>query len=121
MQDGYYEEYIAGDEAVPVEKWGVDHWSTLMYIEAMCVDNGGIIKNEKMRCNARLHRHFAHDHDGSKYPTRLAEDEKLENHDDWSCLEDFVALGLCRAYLKRVFDDPFGNMRARVELTDRGF
>lgn len=121
------EEYTAeGDDSVPMERWGKDHWSTFAYLETRVVDGKGKIDNARMRCNARLHRHFAVVspfgalQDGSKYPTR-AKDGDIENHDDWSCLEDMVAAGLVRAFFQRTkYGEVFGDCRARVELTELG-
>ena len=54
---------------------------------------------ERMRCNVSLHPAHAnranHLPGATKnYPTRLADGEKLEHHDDWSCLEDAEEAGL---------------------------
>lgn len=110
---------------IPVEKWGKDHWSTLAYLETVVVDHNGNINNQKMRCNPRLHRHFADtyhlERDPDKYPTRLRGGELQHNHDDWSCLEDMVAAGLIESEFLRVHDDlTFGTSKARVKLTDLG-
>lgn len=116
-------EYLPdGNDYVPIEKWGKDHWSTLAYLECRTVDQHGIVNNKNMRCNPRIHREFmnsARQHSGKKYPTILKSGEKLEQHDDWSCVEDMVAAGLIRAY----FDTDhctFGGGKAKVELTADG-
>jgi hypothetical protein len=81
---------------VPIEHFGRDHDSTLLYIEARNVDNCCTIKIENMRCGRKLHPQFAHM--GSKLgnlsPTRLADGSELENHDDWSCVDDMESAGL---------------------------
>lgn len=82
---------------VPIAKWGKDHWSTLAYIETRIVDHKGRLNVEHMRCNPRVHRAFsnrANIESGGSYPTVLADGTTLERHDDWSCAEDAVALGL---------------------------
>lgn len=114
-------EYEAGDpeQYVSVDQFGKDHWSTLAYLETCCCDNDGLIKNQHMRCNNRLHRGFSHTVD-SDHPTRLKEEE-LQNHDDWSCVEDFVAAGYVRLEFRQVNDKTFGNLEAKVQLTDDGF
>lgn len=79
---------------IPMEKWGRDHWSTLAYLETRCVDYDGKVKNENLRCDSDLHPNFAHSlsmgFGDRKYPTRLVDGTKVENHDDWSCIEDFI-------------------------------
>jgi hypothetical protein len=84
--------------SVPIEQWGRDHKSMLLYIEHCCVDCGGNPALERMRCDPDLHPGLAHRASrasrGVKYPTRLAGGAKLENHDDWSCIEDMEELGL---------------------------
>ena len=124
-----WEKYTVDNPAdyVPVGKWGKDHWTTLAYLETRSVDHQGVLSNKQMRCNPRLHREFAHSSllgsviDGSKYPTRLRNDETLDGHDDWSCLEDMVAAGLVRAYYRVARPTlAFGTCDAKIELTGLG-
>lgn len=115
---------VDSSDCIPIERWGKDHWATLAYLECRVVDNRGIVKNEHMRCEPRLHREFAHSPmlmavSDKKYPTIL-NDGEINNHDDWSCLEDMVAAGLLRAWWKQIRRQPFGNSKAKVELTERG-
>ena len=117
-----------GGDYIPVERWGRDHWSTFAYLETRVVDGNGLIDNRKMRCAARLHREFAHVdpvlgrlQDGGKHPTRL-KDGEIENHDDWSCLEDMVEAGLIEAWwTPNPLNRPFGGAKAKIELTEMGF
>lgn len=85
-----------GDPIVPLAEWGKDHWSTLAYIETRAVDFKGIPNNQHMRCDADLHPQFAHARraglSNTKYPTRTKSGE-VEDHDDWSCLDDAEAVG----------------------------
>lgn len=113
-----------GNDYIPVERWGKDHWSTFAYLETRAVDQKGVIDNRRMRCNLRLHREFAFNVgfgaiDGSAYPTRLR-DGQAEPHDDWSCLEDMVAAGLVHAEFHRSASKAFGGGEARVTLTPEG-
>lgn len=121
MDDYWYPLEISdSNDYVDPASWGKDHWSTLAYLETVCVDQRGQIQNPQMRCNPRLHRTFAHSADGSQYPTRL-KDGELPNHDDWSCLEDAVAFGLLKAEWQTYPESPiFGGSKARVELTPLG-
>ena len=121
------QEYLAeGDDYIPIERWGRDHWNTLAYLETRAVDHGGKIRNANMRTNARLHRHFVGTEfgnvvqDGSAYPTRIKEGV-IQKHDDWSCLEDMIAAGLVRSWFWVArHGKMFGDCDARVEFTERG-
>lgn len=114
-----------GDQYIPPEQWGRDHFQTLLYLETRAVDHKGIINNQNMRCNPRLHREFANIGfsgiiDGSKYPTRL-KDEEIYNHDDWSCLEDMVKAGCLEAYYwNHNPEEMIGNYKALVMFTPAG-
>lgn len=92
-------------DPVPMDLWGKDHWSTLAYIECRAVDQKGKLDINQMRCNEQRHPQFAHTMarsmgDGSEYATRLrpikgiSVDVELDDHDDWDCVDDFVAEGL---------------------------
>jgi hypothetical protein len=115
--------YVPGG-GIPIEQFGKDHWSTFAYLETCAADHGGVVSNARMRCHPRLHREFAYDrgfgiNDGSAYPTRL-KDGALENHDDWSCLEDMAAAGLLTAEFRVVRSSAVGNSEARIRLTEKG-
>ncbi len=121
---------------IQVERFGEDHWSTLAYVETVCVDRGGIIQPEKMRCNARRHRTFAHSLcfvSTKEYPTRLRDGE-LPKHDDWDCLQDLAEAGFLVIAeddvvpSKRINVNPsfnyssaFPGLTCRVEMTSKGF
>jgi hypothetical protein len=90
-------------EPVPMELWGKDHLSTLLYIESRCVDGGGRPMLARMRhWPGRPLRGW----DGSgpegggmpcmptACPTRLKDGSDLSNHDDWDCVDDMEAEGL---------------------------
>jgi len=114
------------EDMAPIENWGSDHWSTFAYLETCAVDNKGVINNNRMRCNPRLHRGFAnimHGEivDGSEYPTRL-KDGVMKKHDDWSCIEDMVVAGLVTAFWRvKKHGEAFGCNEGRIELTPLGF
>lgn len=81
---------------VPVELWGKDHWSTLMYIETRCVDHDGCPNRDHMRCDTALHPGLGGQHrpsHGRVPPTRLNNGREVLDHDDWSCLEDAESAG----------------------------
>lgn len=98
-------------EPVPIERWGKDHWTTLLYVETRVVDHHGWVAGQHMRTNMARHPRFdgwmredgrvvrptVHSPgDGSQYPTRLRDDEELTDHDDWDCLHDMREAGLLR-------------------------
>lgn len=80
------------DGPVPVELWGKDHWSTLMYIETRCVDHDGVPHRDHMRCNATIHPGLGGRGEGTS-PTRLNNGTEIAEHDDWSCVEDAEVAG----------------------------
>jgi hypothetical protein len=91
-----------GDDRVPMERWGKDHWSTFAYLEVRIVDHKGRIAHDHMRCHMRRHpaMHAAKRRaiafgpaDGSQYPTKLRDGE-LPDHDDYDCVDDMIAAGL---------------------------
>lgn len=77
-------------EHIEMTRWGTDHWSTLLYLESVVVDNEGKVNNNKMRCHPRLHRKFAHHLSGEDFPGTRVQGGVIEQHDDWSCVEDMV-------------------------------
>jgi hypothetical protein len=94
-----------GDDRVPMERWGKDHWSTLAYLETRIVDYRGKIAHDHMRCHAGRHPAMLHAKrrgllfgtgDGSQYPTKLRDGE-LADHDDYDCIDDMIAAGLVTA------------------------
>lgn len=79
---------------VPIGEFGKDHWSTFGYLESRCVDCGGVVAIEKMRCDADRHPGLAHMGCDKKYPTILRGGRELSDHDDWDCVDDLEAAGL---------------------------
>lgn len=84
---------------IPMAEWGKDHWSTFAYIETRIVDYKGEANREHMRCDPRLHpaqANSANRLSDARHPTRLKGAAVVEDHDDWSCLEDAEREGLLR-------------------------
>ena len=77
---------------VTPDLFGRDHHSTLLYIESCCVDQGGRVNREHMRCDRERHPLRAH-LEGKCSSTRLADGKLLAQHDDWDCVEDMIACG----------------------------
>lgn len=79
---------------VPVENFGKDHWSTLLYVESRCVDYEGRPDRAHMRTDVDRHPHLRGQRNShkTKYPTQIR-DGVLPDHDDWDCVEDLIAAG----------------------------
>ena len=97
---------IKEQEHIPIEQFGKDHWSTFIYVETRAVDHKGKLDNNHMRTDVDRHpmllgesqKRFGVGGD-KKYTTRLKnyfEDKTdcLEDHDDWDCIADLIAVGL---------------------------
>lgn len=119
-------------EYVPVEKFGKDHYSTLAYLETVAVDANGKIHTARMRCNPRVHRLYAYDTGlgiqrwDPKYGTVLKDKTILEDHDDWSCLEDMANAGwlIIVSEGERKPGEPFTLSKKnppQISLTPKGF
>jgi hypothetical protein len=67
---------------IPVEAWGKDHNSTLLYAEVRAVDHGG-----------RLSESDPHMRMSREYPTRLHNGVEVHGHTDYDCLADAQAAG----------------------------
>jgi hypothetical protein len=76
---------------LPIDKFGIDHWSTFAYIETCCVDYQGKVDPRRMRS------------EGGKYPSRLKSGETLAGHSDWDCALDLEAAGLLKRIETQVF------------------
>lgn len=84
---------------IPMRLWGKDHWSTLAYIETICVDYKGTIDFRRMRIHEDRHPEYAVNYNrfrisGKSYPTRLKNGALRKSHDDWDCVEDMAREGL---------------------------
>lgn len=86
---------------VPMEHWGKDHWSTLAFAECRAVDYDGKLDEVRMRTDPAVHPVIAEaraakygDFINRAHPTVLKGGERLDGHDDWSCVEDMEAAGL---------------------------
>lgn len=99
--------------AVPMFRWGKDHWSTLCYLETIAVDNKGLVKIPEMRTNVAVHPEYVHHITDKEYPTRLRDGFELPNHDDWSCMEDMICVGLMIAEMEA--------RKVRITLTEFGW
>ena len=77
--DKHWLEYPDG---IPVESWGRDHNSTLLYAECRAVDFSG-----------RLPEDDPHMRVSRLYPTRLGNGAEVSGHTDYDCLTDAQAAG----------------------------
>ena len=100
-------------EAIPPTDWGRDHWSTLVFLEMMTVDNMGLVQVPHMRTDPDVHPKYVYHTTKKRYPTRLQGGKKLSGHDDWSCMEDMIDAGMMVALMRGrsvwVFFTPFGS------------
>jgi hypothetical protein len=109
----------ARPQIVTPEMFGRDHETTLLYIETRCVDYGGIVMREHMRCDVERHPLLAHSTTRHVHPpeacpsTRLADGSLLSQHDDWDCVDDMIACGW--------IVEAGGVTEPRFMLTDAGF
>jgi len=124
-------------QPVPQERWGKDHWTTLLYLETCTVDRRGRVEHAKMRTSRRNWRLAGRVHGESnimppdKYPTRLlpTQGERATfdsvllagGHDDWECMQDMADAGL----LTFEVEDERGShvsypLAVTVTLTDAG-
>lgn len=92
-------------EHVPMSKWGKDHWSVIAYIETRIVDYKGVPDADHMRTDHDIHpQHVGNRKSLSpisltkKYPTRLSDGSTVDDHDDWTCLEDAEREGLLESH-----------------------
>ena len=74
----------AGANTVPIEQFGPDHWSLLLYLEKTVVGETGVPYQRRMRS------------DGDKYPTKLASGLFQPGHNDWDCLNDLETAAIVR-------------------------
>ena len=111
LQERLYANRMGPDDIIPLcqppippQRWGQDHWSTLLYVETRWVDHGGSLELDHMRTNS--HHPVLQDVQerlrpfrllpAKDYPTRLTLGEELLPHDDWDCLADLAREGLVR-------------------------
>lgn len=70
--------------AIPMEEWGRDHKSTILYAESRVVDHKGKLDSGDPRMRV----------DGMRYPTRLKDGKTVYGHTDYDCLFDAEKAGL---------------------------
>ena len=85
---------------VPMRFWGKDHWSTLLYIESICVDNQGKPDHRRLQSNMNRHPQFCKEvagytADGSGYEIRLAKGLTIpgDEYDEYDCIDDIERAG----------------------------
>lgn len=79
---------------LPLEQFGRDHWSTLLYLETVCVDADGRVDRRRMRCNINTHPAVAHQKEWNPaWGSRQKDGTVLPEHDDWDCAEDLERAG----------------------------
>lgn len=82
---------------IPRESWGKSHERVLLYIETICVDHAGRPDGRRLTRNPEWTPPRGNPCDwDDKYSTRLKDGTAVTGHDDWACVEDFIAAGLLR-------------------------
>ena len=105
-------------DAIPIIRWGRDHWSTFGHIVSRIAEHGGTPDRCHLRTDPALHPGVATGDPltdepiaGGRYATRLREGT-VADHDDWSCLDDAEAAGL--------LTNEGTGIHRRYQLTERG-
>lgn len=80
MTDNLTKHWLEYPNGIPVESWGKDHLSTLLYAETRAVDYKGILDDKHMRVSLQ-------------YPTHLNNGVEVHGHTDYDCLKDAQAVG----------------------------
>lgn len=76
------------------ERWGRDHWSTLLYVDTRIVDHHGLLHVSQRDSPAGPRGVDPHMRIGNEYPTRLLNPKSdLRGHTDYDCLADAIAAG----------------------------
>ena len=118
--------------AIPMNRFGKDHWSTFAYVETCCVDANvgehmGKLQHSRMRSNGNTHpllnanglawrpewgtRLFGYFEAKKKQEDVNALGLVLDTHDDWDCLDDLEVAGLV---------DVINLTQGVVKLTSKG-
>ena len=98
MKDKLAKHWLEYPNGIPVESWGRDHLSTLIYAETRAVDYQGVLDSKHLRMSRN-------------YPTRLHNAVEVHGHTDEDCLKDAQAAGFLT----------FDVNTMRVEFTDVGW
>lgn len=109
------EEKKEEQEIIPHNLFGVYHWMMLLRVEGWVVMNNGEIEAERMRTNFNRRPPAPKGKQWDKliHSTRTNKGTLIDDHDDWDCLNDLVALGLVNI-------DIWKNKKI-VSLTETGF
>lgn len=76
------------------ERWGRDHWSTLLYVDTRIVDHHGLLSSLRQDSHMGPKGRDPHMRTEHRYPTRLRNpDVELRGHTDYDCLADAIAVG----------------------------
>lgn len=76
------------------ERWGRDHWSTLLYVDTRIVDHHGLLHANPRDSPSGPRGSDPHMRISSEYPTRLLNPKAdVRGHTDYDCLADAIAAG----------------------------
>lgn len=101
---------VTSDPPVEPSRFGADHWSTFGYVETRTVDHRGTLEHAHMRCHGARHPVMLNakvcgSFDARDFPTQLADEQTLPDHDDYDCLDDLIAAGLLEVHMPRLVDE----------------
>lgn len=113
---------------VPIDLWGKDHWSMLMFLEHCLVDEGGFKIEFEPRMRQNRHHFRVMPRRGKnrspffgtsmdpEFGSRLNNGTFILNHDDWCCVQDFAEEGLLSLKTEEIDVD----CRKKITLTEKG-
>ncbi len=80
---------------IPIDEFGRDHYSLLLYVESVCVDCKGVPDLRRVRCNEKTRPYMVDGHRkwDELNATRLRGDKRQPKHDDWDCFNDMAGVG----------------------------
>lgn len=84
-------------DTVTIDNFGRDHWSTLLYVEHLCVDSSGYLSKNDSHMRSKHRSRW-----DNKYSSILKDGTKADNHDDYDCIADLEAIGICAYYGEKI-------------------
>lgn len=122
-----HQPHANGTDKIKTKHWGRTHWDVLSFLHTCVEKDRGIVDADLMRCNPDLHREVGgltanRTVSICRSPTRLVGCQ-VDQHDDWSCLDDLAAEGFIEAEYqdkRKNFHITFGFRKMRVSMTEKG-
>lgn len=84
------------------DRFGKDHWDTLLYVETRNVDDGRFLDKRQLRANPVRHPLHAVNENSApwqdSYSTKLRDGVAVIGHDDWDVLNDLENSGVLEVF-----------------------